>query len=315
MGRCIAIAGLPISLSFQLPGGAKLGSMASATQQVPNLMDPFQSLLQAAQPALAAMKPVFEIINFIMKLMQILIAIFQVIGTAMFMLAGPNPFSAIFYIEGMPNPADIVKFLQDNLLPLVIGLLAAAMGLAGLVPQLSIPLAIKDAIITALAFADAIMAQVNTLADALSNIPPADTGNSLLDALLQCAAANADTQLAHKLGPLANLIPLMAMISLFAELAKQKLPPVILTMAKIVTTAMPDLFLDLRPLGPSPAEQRDKFLDTIEDMVKNGLPIDIPDFSDLSTIPVKLQELQAQLGPVLPVIEMIQSIFSQLAKG
>ena len=66
---------------------------------------------------------------------------------------------------------------------------------------------------------DAVMAQVNSLTDIFSKLPPANTGNLAIDILLQCAQDNAGVQIEAKLSPLAGLAPLMGLVSIIAELA------------------------------------------------------------------------------------------------
>jgi hypothetical protein len=190
------------------------------------------------------------------------------------------------------------------------------------VPQLSAAVTIKDSVLTAMAFVDAAMAQVNSLFDLFTGIPVADTGNVTFDLTLECAGDNASLQLEHKLGPVSNLVPLMSILSLLAQAASQPLPSVIYDMAKILADAPPEGFglvpfpdLSGAPVfGPDPDEQREQFLGLIEEMTISGLPIEIPDFSDLSNLGTLLQDLQSQLEPVLPAIELVQSVIDKLTK-
>ena len=333
MGRCLAIGGKPFEINIQLPGGLKLASMSSATQQVPNIMDPFQSLLQVAQPAFGAIQPAFDIIGFVMQLMQCWVGIMRIFAALAVPVIGPfpptNPMIAMFPPPPKLDPdtgdpldpyqPDLTRLFTD-FLECVAALMGKGLKVAGLVPQLSVPMSIKDIVITAMGFVDAAMAQVNSLTDLFTGLPPANTGNPIFDAILQCAADNSSTQLEHKLGPVGNLVPLMAIVSLLADAAKQPLPQVVHIMAKLLADEKPGgfgliPFPDLTPVGgPSSERQREDFLALIEELTITGLPIEIPDFSDLSQLGALLTDMRAQLEPVLPAIELVQSIINKLTE-
>lgn len=348
MGACIEILGKPPPISIQTPGGAKVGSMASATQQAPNAMDPFQSVIQGVQPALSAIKPAFDIVGFVMAYMEHSLFQYKVIGSLMNMFAPDNPFSQMFKLDPMLDPVteepvllipeiaigDVVLHPGGPEIPdfpsaapayleTVIKVLCFAIKLAGLETHLSSAATIKDSVLTAMGFADAAMAQVNSLTDLFTGIPPADSGNAAIDDLLQCAADASGVQLEHKLGPVGNLVPLMSVVSLLADLAKQPLPSVIVDMAKLLANG-PDgdppgfailPFPDLSDVGgPTSDEQREQFIGLLEEMAISGLPIEIPDFSDLSSLGDILNDLQQQLEPLLPVIELLQSVINKLTK-
>lgn len=346
MGACIEIGGKPPPVEIQLPGGAKAGSSASGTQQVPNIMDPFDSVLQAAQPALAAIKPAFDIIGFIMAALEAALFQYKFLGSLVGMFAPGNPFSEMFKLDPMVDEngdpillipkievAGAVIFEGGPEIPdfpgaapaFIEGILKVVcygIKLASLETHLSAAASIKDGVMTAMGFADAAMAQVNSLTDLFTSIPPADTGNSAIDALLQCAADNSGTQLEHKLGPVGNLVPIMSILSIIADIAKQPLPGVIVDLAKLVAEAPPKGFgiipfpdLSGPPLeGPTPDEQREQFIGLLEEMAISGLPIEIPDFSDLSALGNILNDMQENLEPILPVIELLQSILDKLTK-
>ena len=333
MGRCLQLGGQPPSINIQLPGGIKITSLTSGTQQLPNIMDPFQSLLQGAQPALGAIQPAFDIIGFVMKLMQCQVMVAKVMGALMGLIAPGNPFSLMFNVDPMldedDNPItdpitgmEIPDFpgLAPAMLDCIAGLMGGALKLAGLIPQLSMGVSIKDLVLAAMGFVDAAMSQLNSLTDLFTGLPQPTTGNSIFDALLQCAGDNARIQLEHKIGPLGNLVPLMGVVSLLADAAKQPLPRVIYDLAKFLADSPPDgfgiiPFPDLQPVGgPNPDTQRQDFLNLIDDLTITGLPIEIPDFSDLSNLGTLLQDMQLQLDAVLPAIELVQSVIDKLTK-
>jgi hypothetical protein len=318
-----------------LPGGIKIGSMPNFTQQLPNIMDPFQSLLQGAQPALGAIQPAFDIIGFVMKLMQCQVMVAKVVGALMGLIAPGNPFSFMFNVDPMldedDNPItdpitgmEIPDFpgLAPAMLECIAGLMGSSLKLAGLIPQLSMGVSIKDLVLAAMGFVDAAMSQLNSLTDLFTELPQPTTGNSIFDALLQCAGDNAKIQLEHKIGPLGNLVPLMGVVSLLADVAKQPLPRVIYDLAKFLAEPPPDGFgiipfpdLSMAPVnGPTPETQRADFLNLIDDLTITGLPIEIPDFSDLGNLGTLLQDMQAQVEPIIPAIELVQSIFNKLTE-
>ena len=344
MGACIEIAGKPSPVEIQLPGGAKAGSSASGTQQVPNAMDPFDSVLQMAAPAMSAIKPVFDVIGFIMAAMDCFLLILKILGSLMGMFAPGNPFSEMFKIDPMLDENDepilvvpkievagVVIFeggpeipdfpgLAPTLIDCVIKIVCHAIKLASLETHLSAAASIKDGVMTAMGFADAAMAQVNSLTDLFTGIPAAITGLSEIDLLLQCAADGSSIQVEHKLGPIGNLVPLMSVLSIIADIAKQPLPGIIVDLAKLVAESPPKgfgliPFPDLEPFGgPTPDAQREQFIGLLEEMAISGLPIEIPDFSDLSAIGDILNDMQEQMEPILPVIELLQSVLDKLTK-
>jgi hypothetical protein len=49
-------------------------------------------------------------------------------------------------------------------------------------------------------------------------------------------------------------------------------------------------------------------------MASTGLPIQIPDFSDMSNIGAVIQGMRESLAPLLPTIELLQSVVDKLTK-
>jgi hypothetical protein len=314
MGACVRIALPPFPVSIKVPGGFDLSSVAGATQGVPNAMDPFQKLIEAAQPLLAAAKPVFDVVGFVIAIMELVIKIMTLLGVLLIPVAGPlNPLSLLFPVPpSQDNPAlPDVGGLLTGLIDALAQLICNAMKAAGLIPQLSGLFTVKDILLTAIAFGEATMAQVNSLGDAFANLPPANTGNPLIDSLLQCAQDNAAVQMEHKLGPMANLVPLMALVSVIADLASRPLPAPIVTMANIMAKQPPE-GLGLIPF-PSQAARED-FLQLLQDMAVTGLPIQIPDFSDLSDIGKAIEDMRQGLAPVIPIIALVQVVVDKLTK-
>lgn len=319
MGACISLSGPPSPISIQLPGFS-LPSPPDLSFGIPNLMAPFQGIFTIATPALGVVKPVFDILGFVMCLMDLLMAMMSILGALLtFMGMVGNPISLLFPLPNMkdgdgnelspaiPDPAGAIADILDALLCLI----CKGLQLGGLIPQISGVFTVKDVLVTAMQFGDAVMAQVNSLTDLFANLPPANTGNVAIDILLQCAQDNASVQLEAKLGPMAGLAPLMGLVSIIAELAARPLPRAIVTMAKMMAMPPPTGF----GLIPFPNTQtRDDFLNLLDDMASTGLPIQIPDFSNLSNIGVVIQEMRDSLAPMLPTIELLQSVVDKLTK-
>lgn len=321
MGACIKMPGPAIEIRFQLPGGAVLTSLPSATQQLPNILDPFQVLLQASIPALGPIKPVFDIVGFVMCVIELITNLMALLGALMTLTgAVGNPLSLMFPLPNMkdengddisPPVPDATKVVLD-LLNSLLCLLGKGMKVGGLVPQLSVAVTVKDAVITAIQFLDAIMAQLNSLIDALAAIPAPTTGDLSIDAKLDCVNENAQLQIQAKLGVAGGLVPLMALVSTLAKAASKPLPRVIYTSAKILADDPPTGFKVL----PFPDQQsKDAFLQLLDDMTTTGLPFEIPDFSDLSDLPAKVQELKQSLAPILEAIQLLQMVLEKISKA
>jgi hypothetical protein len=318
MGACIALAGPPSPISIQLPG-FKLPSMPSMSFGIPNAMEPFQAMFSLATPAIGAVMPVFDIIGFVMCLMDLLINVMSILGAAMLFMMGPNPLSVLFPLPNMkdgegnelsppiPDPSAAIAGVIDALMCLI----CKGLKLGGLIPQISGVFTIKDTLISAMQLGDAVMAQVNSLTDIFANLPPANTGNPAIDILLQCAHDNASIQIEAKLNPMAGLAPLMGVVSLLAEMASRPLPSAIVTMVKMMANPPPTGF----GLIPFPNTQaRDDFIALLEDMAATGLPIQVPDFSNMADIGVVIEDMRQSLTPIIPTIELLQSVVDKLTK-
>lgn len=328
MGACVRIPGIALSVSIKLPGGLDLSSMSGQGQGIPNCIDPFQSLLSGVQPVLGSIKPVFDIIGFVMALMDVLIKTMQLLSALSMIVAPGNPLTLLFPPDPLldadgvviqPEIPDLASMIP-NLINSLAGVVCEALKLGGLIPQLSAVFTIKDTIIAALQFGDCAMAQFNSLIDSFGNLPAANFGFPHIDILLQCAQDNSLPQLEAKIGPLTNLVPLMSIVSLIAEIAARPLPKPLATMAKLMA-GLPPTGFGLLPFpdlsgvgGPTSDEQREQFLALIDDMATTGLPFAIPDFSNLSDVATTLNELRASLDPIIPIIELVQQIVDKITK-
>lgn len=312
MGRCVRLASQPPQLNIQIPGGAVLGSIANQTQTHPNALDPAASLMQAAAPALSAIKPAIDIVAFVMAIIQIFFTVLTLIGLALGIVAPGNPLSTLFPVPNVkdengddihppvPDPSGPFLDIIDNLYELI----CRGMKLLGLVPQLSAIATVKDTLITALQIMDAVQGEVNSSLDRIEAIVPPPTGIPEIDNAIECARERLGDALGSKMGILASLAPLMEIVSILAELIAQPLPRVIYTMANLLIEAGILSFPD--------EESKQQVLDIVDEMTTTGITIDIPDFGDLDDILSKMQELKDKLGPLLPVIETIQLVVNKL---
>lgn len=320
MGACILMAGPPPAVSIKLPGGIDFSSMAMGTQTIPNAMDPFAELMKALQPVIAAAKPVIDIVQLVMSFFDLLIKGFQVLGALLTLLVGPfNPLSALFPVDPVKdadgNPLEPyvpdVGSLLTNLIASLQTVVCGGLKAATLLPQLSIIFTVKDAIMNAILFGDAVMASNNSLLDAFDNLPNPDTGNPIIDALLQCARDNAKTQIENKLDPLTSLATLMGVISILVELIKMPLPAPVVMLAKLMASPPPTGF-GLIPFEND--QKREEFLQLLDDMAVSGIPLEVPDFSDLSNIGQSLNEMKQNMAPIISIIALIGTVVEKLTK-
>ncbi len=313
MGACIRLPGVPGQLSLQVPGGAKLVSMPSSTQSVPNDCDPVDMLLKISMPAFGTLQPIFDIVGFIMTLVDMFLCLLQILG-AMLALTGNPALALIFPLSTIKNTADnepIPGFAADAdtgvpdvtcLIEKAFELICKALKLIGLIPQLSMLATLKDALNAALTLLACIQAKINSLLDKLQLVPE-DTGDPLIDAELACAREAIQDAITHAAGPLASLVPLMMLVAKLADPIKQGLPEPI---ANIIVTAVN---LGLLPFPDDTAKQN--FLNFVADL-QAGIAFAIPDFSDIDNIADKMDEIREKLGPILPAIDTVQQLLQKL---
>lgn len=310
MGACIRFQPPAININITLPGGARL---ASQNQDTHDPCGPFGSLFQISAPALGVAMPVFDILGFIMALVEFMLCLLGVLG-AMLALTGNPALAVIFPVptiinteddEPIPGPkagddtgVPDIKCLIDNAMVLI----CRALKLVGLIPQLSMIVTIKDALNALLALLSCIQAKFNSLTDALELIP-APTGDPVIDAELDCAREAMGDFFAHAAGPLTNIIPVFQLIGKLAEPIQQGLPAGV---AQLVVVAVN---LGLIPFPND--EAKEQFLALIEQL-KEGLPIEIPDLTNISDIPAKMDEIRNQLQPMLGAIEAVQRLTDKL---
>lgn len=313
MGKCLRLAGQFPQINIQLPGGAKLGSIPNQTQQHPNALDPAGSLMQAASPALAAIKPAIDIVAFIVALIQSYITTLTLVSGAIFPITfGTDPLSLIFPLPLVKdeNGDDVSPPTPDLAEPLlripdeIFLLICRGLKLIGLVPQLSAVATIKDSLITVLQLMDAVQGEVNSTLDRIETIFPPTTGDPLVDNAIACAQDRFGDALEGKLGVLASLMPVMELIQTLVDIVAQPLPRTIYTMAELAINQGIIQFPD--------EESEQVVLDLLDEMTVTGIPIDLPDFGDLSDLVSKMQEIKDKLEPLTPIIETIQVVVNKL---
>lgn len=310
MGACIRFPAPPPPININMPGGAKLTSMAQDTHDP---CGPFGSLFQISAPAFGAIQPVFDILGFIMTLIEFLLCILALLG-AMLVLTGNPALAALFPLptiintdQDQPIPgfaADEdtgvpdVKCVLDN----AITLICKALKLVGLIPQLSMIVTIKDSLNALLALMSCIQAKFNSLTDALTLIP-GPTGDPIIDAELDCAREAMGDFFAHAAGPLTNILPVFQLIGKLAEPIQQGLP------APVANLILVGVNLGLIPFPSNDAKQQ--FLDVLEQL-QAGTLIQLPDLSDISDLATKMDDIRQKLGPVVGAIEQVQKLVEKL---
>lgn len=310
MGACIRYTPPPAPIAITVPGGAKLTSQAENTHDP---CGPFGNLFQISAPIFGAITPSFDIVNFVMVLVDFLLCILALLG-ALLAISGNPALATMFPLPTIRNTNDnepIPGYLKDEdtgipdvkcAVDQAILLLCRTLKLVGLVPQLSMIVTIKDSLNALLALLSCIQAKFNSLSDAASLIPQA-TGDPIIDAELDCAREAMNDYFAHAAGPLTNVIPVFQLLGKLAEPVQQGLPP---SVANIITIAVN---LGLIPFPNSTAKTQ--FLDLIEEL-KNGTLIQIPDLTNISDIPATMNDIRTKLEPVLGAIEQVQKLTEKL---
>lgn len=191
---CVQLTVTPQSLSLTFPGGAVV------SPQVPDLgiPDPIQlakQLMAEANAALAPLAPVFNIIDTVLALFQAVQAI-------------PD---AITHLD----PSKINDALPD--------VARKASKLAGIVPQLSVPLMVLGLIDVLLAFLDGLAGQLRAIVDQQVRIQKAENraaelGNAQLQTVVDCAKHQVDAQMDSLAASIAPVNRLVALVNVFTQL-------------------------------------------------------------------------------------------------
>ncbi len=189
---CPDLAAVPSPLTLTLPGGVSLASLVQSAQGIPNQLDLVQSLMAQASPALAPLKPVFDIIDTVVAVFGCLKAIPAAFGPP------PDPSKLVQAIE------DLAKKV-DNLLHLV--------------PQLSIPLLAKDLIDAILALLEGMRDALDGLAEELKSLEgaasrAAELNDPGLAGIVACAQAGITAQAASLGASMASLGSLIGLANI-----------------------------------------------------------------------------------------------------
>lgn len=182
-----------IDLCVQFPGGAQICAM-----DILQAADPFQiiqSLLQAANTALAPLTPIFDIIDVVEAIVMCIQAIPQCLAP--------------------PNPEPLIKCIPV--------LVAALQKVLSLIPQLSVPIMILEIIKAIIVALEAFISRLEFLIIRNAKLIAAGTaaaapGNVALKAAFDCATKNFAIDIANLNAALGPLNRLIGIVNLFAAL-------------------------------------------------------------------------------------------------
>ena len=189
---CVVIPPAPAPLRIRIPGGITIEGLPNLEGGIITALGSVQSLLQSLTPAMAALQPMFLIIDAVSKLMAVLQAVPGLV-------AGNLP--------------DFLQAMDEAV--------KAVLALAQLEPSISLPLMLSDmitAMTTALqALKDAVveLQALSTQADAVIAQAQA-AGDTALEAVGDCMKAQAEAYGGHviaSLGPLGNLMDMAGQLA------------------------------------------------------------------------------------------------------
>ena len=225
---CEAIPELPDPMQITLPGGATISQVISAAKSAPNAVDMGLNLMQQAQPALAPLMPIFDII----EAMQALSKCTQAIPDAL----GPPPDPTVF-AKCLPDMAKkVAKLLK-------------------LIPQLSVPLMVKDIIDVVISTLVAVRSQLLALQAQMKSVTratkrAAELNDKDLSAIAACAQGNVQQQAKNIGASIAVMAPMIGVVNDFlkkigapqiplskvSDLSGQSLDTILVPLDALVTT-------------------------------------------------------------------------------
>jgi len=162
-----------------------------------------QDLIRAAQPALAPLQPIFHILDVVTTIVQVVEAIPDAMGPP-------------------PDPSGLIELLPE------LGEKVAK--LAGLVPQLSVPLTAVGLIDAVIRELEQAQSQLRALVDVLVRAAAAgqraqELGDQALARLVECAEEDVDTAAGNVLGGLAAVSGVLGILRpLLAAIGGPQLP-------------------------------------------------------------------------------------------
>ena len=188
---CEALPELPDPMQITLPGGATISQVISAVKSAPNAVDMGLNLMQQAGPALAPLMPIFDII----EAMQAMSACTQAIPDAL----GPPP-----------DPTKLAKCVPD--------MAKKVAKLLKLIPQLSVPLMVKDIIDVLISTLVAVRSQLLALQAQVKSVTravkrAAELNDSNLSAIAACAQSNVEQQASNIGASIAVMAPMIGVVN------------------------------------------------------------------------------------------------------
>jgi len=192
---CAHIEAVPQNLSVIFPGGAEM-SVQLPDVGIPDPMELSKQLMAQANSALAPLVPMFNILDVVLALFQVVKAIPDALGPP-------------------PNPGKLAKGIPD--------LAKKANKLLKLIPPLSVPLMVAGLIDTLITFLEGLRGQLKAIIDAQVKIAQsaaraAELGNVQLQTVIDCANANVEAQMKNLGESAAPVNRLIGVINLFVEL-------------------------------------------------------------------------------------------------
>lgn len=192
---CLPIPDPPDPSEIVIPGGATLGAIASDLSKMPDLCSNPLSLLAQAGPALAPLKPFFDVLGAVIQVDKCVKAV-------------PKAVSQL-------SPAPIFSCLPE--------LAKKIDALLKLIPQLSVPYAILSIIDQIIALLSCLQQSLTQLAEQAQRIADridqaAEIDDPNLDAILQCAQDNIQTTAAGYAASLAGVGQLIGVLNILLGL-------------------------------------------------------------------------------------------------
>lgn len=212
---CIDLDTGPGEVCVTLPGGARVCANLSADITDPS--EHVKALFASVNGALAPLKPTFDIIETILALKSCVEAIPKI-----FTSTPPNPAAVA---QCVPNLVEKVEVLLN------------------LLPQISIPLLIKEIIRALILFFQGLRRRIVYLIQKLNNILAAQQrATSIpsvqLQSILDCATANLDVELVNLNESLSPVNRLINLINALADLAGLPCIPAVTDISELAQPAL-----------------------------------------------------------------------------
>ena len=193
---CEEIPEFPDPMEVALPGGVTIGQVISAVKSAPSAVDMGINIMQQVQPALAPLVPIFDIVDAVVAIQKCVQAIPDALGPP-------------------PDPTVLTKCLPD--------LAKKVAKLLKLIPQLSVPLMIKNLIDVLISTLVAVRSQLLALQAQMKSVTravnrAAQLNDKSLSAIASCAKGNVEQQARNIGQSLASLGKLVGLINIFLKM-------------------------------------------------------------------------------------------------